>query len=172
MRATALPQGGSVVSLRQASLAQVLVRARQIPFSCTADTQAGWAPCQQDARNALRFRGRFGTLSYSTPVAKDIGGEPPFTTQRLMTISPLFYEGLFPWLATSGSQARMASKKKEGPVEPRDILQEIVSIEVPCGRCTRMMALQRLYFAVNEIISVGYKCLSCGYEETWPQSPG
>jgi hypothetical protein len=88
-----------------------------------------------------------------------------------MTLSPL-YEAPFICLATSGSQARMASKKEEGPVEPSDILQEIVSIEVPCGRCGRMMALQRLYFAVNEITSVGYKCLSCGYEETWPQSPG
>src|SRR5712664_1881112 len=37
VRATALPQGGSVGSLRQASPAQVLVRARRIPFFCTAD---------------------------------------------------------------------------------------------------------------------------------------
>ena len=65
----------------------------------------------------------------------------------------------------------MAPKKKEGRVEPSDILQEIVSVDVPCGRCARMMALQRLYFAVNEITSVGYKCLSCGYEETRPRSP-
>src|SRR4029079_18746339 len=28
----------------------------------------------------------------------------------------------------------------------------------------------RLYYAVDQICSVGYKCLSCGYEETRPQT--
>jgi hypothetical protein len=28
------------------------------------------------------------------------------------------------------------------------------------------MAIDRLYYAVDTVISVGYKCLSCGYEES------
>jgi hypothetical protein len=66
----------------------------------------------------------------------------------------------------------VASKKEELPVEPSDILQEIASVEVRCERCAKQMALQRLNFAINEVTSVGYKCLSCGYEETRPRSPG
>jgi hypothetical protein len=54
-------------------------------------------------------------------------------------------------------------------VEPNDIIREIASIEIPCMRCAKSMALERLYYAVDQICSVGYKCLSCGYEETRPQ---
>jgi hypothetical protein len=32
------------------------------------------------------------------------------------------------------------------------------------------MAVERVYFALNEVASVGYKCLSCGYEETRPRT--
>jgi DNA-directed RNA polymerase subunit RPC12/RpoP len=41
---------------------------------------------------------------------------------------------------------------------------------VHCMRCAKPMALDRLYYAVDQICSVGYKCLSCGYEETRPQT--
>jgi hypothetical protein len=40
--------------------------------------------------------------------------------------------------------------------------------DVPCPRCQKTMAFERLYYAVNEVASIGYKCLSCGYEETRP----
>jgi hypothetical protein len=51
-------------------------------------------------------------------------------------------------------------------VEPNDIIRKIVSEEKPCTRCAKSMAIDRLYYAVNEIASIGYNCLSCGYEET------
>jgi hypothetical protein len=55
-------------------------------------------------------------------------------------------------------------------MEPDNVSREIASAEVPCRRCAKSMAIDRLYYAVNEIASVGYKCLSCGYEETRPHS--
>ena len=47
-----------------------------------------------------------------------------------------------------------------------DILNRFLSADVPCQRCTKSMAVERLYYAVQEVTSIGYKCLSCGYEET------
>jgi DNA-directed RNA polymerase subunit RPC12/RpoP len=46
----------------------------------------------------------------------------------------------------------------------------MVFAEVACQRCARGIAVERLYYALNEIASVGYKCLSCGYEETQPRT--
>jgi hypothetical protein len=40
--------------------------------------------------------------------------------------------------------------------------------DVPCPRCEKTMGFERLYFAVNEVASIAYKCLPCGYEETRP----
>jgi hypothetical protein len=53
-------------------------------------------------------------------------------------------------------------------VEPKDFFQKITSVEMGCPRCSKSMAIERVYFAVNQVASVGYKCLSCGYEETRP----
>jgi Zn ribbon nucleic-acid-binding protein len=51
------------------------------------------------------------------------------------------------------------------------IPKELLFKDAPCPRCQKMMAFDRLYYAVNEVASVGYKCLSCGYEETQPRTP-
>jgi hypothetical protein len=51
-------------------------------------------------------------------------------------------------------------------MEPKDSVLNVAADEVPCVRCSKSMAIERVYFAVNEVASVGYKCLSCGYEET------
>jgi uncharacterized Zn finger protein len=42
---------------------------------------------------------------------------------------------------------------------------ELTSVEVPCERCSKEMALQRVYFADDKLSSIDYKCLSCGHEE-------
>jgi len=56
-------------------------------------------------------------------------------------------------------------------LELNDIIRKTPSVEVSCMRCAKSsMALDRLYYAVDQICSVGYKCLSCGYEETRPQT--
>jgi hypothetical protein len=49
-----------------------------------------------------------------------------------------------------------------------DILKESAFPDVPCPRCQKMMAFERLYYAMDEVASVTYKCLSCEYEETRP----
>jgi rubredoxin len=54
-------------------------------------------------------------------------------------------------------------------MEPKDKFQTMPH-EVSCPRCAKSMAIERVYFAVNEVASIGYKCLSCGYEETQPRT--
>jgi hypothetical protein len=53
---------------------------------------------------------------------------------------------------------------------PTDHFKRVASIEVPCERCSRAMAIQRLYYADPAIgfSSIDYKCLSCGHQETRP----
>jgi hypothetical protein len=54
------------------------------------------------------------------------------------------------------------------PKRTYSLSKETPFADVPCPRCQKTMAFERLYYAVTEVASVGYKCLSCGYEETHP----
>jgi len=51
-------------------------------------------------------------------------------------------------------------------VEPVDARLTHSPAELPCARCGKSMAVERLFYALDKVVSVGYKCLSCGYEET------
>jgi hypothetical protein len=51
-------------------------------------------------------------------------------------------------------------------MEPGEFIRRVAPTELACSRCTKSMAIDRLYYAVDTVISVGYKCLSCGHEES------
>jgi hypothetical protein len=51
-------------------------------------------------------------------------------------------------------------------MEPRDFIRRVAPADLACSRCTKSMAIGRLYYAVDTVTSVGYKCLYCGHEES------
>jgi DNA-directed RNA polymerase subunit M/transcription elongation factor TFIIS len=62
----------------------------------------------------------------------------------------------------------VSSSSKRHSMPQNNILKEISFPDVPCRRCEKTMAFERLYYAVADVAAVQYKCLSCGYEETRP----
>jgi hypothetical protein len=71
-------------------------------------------------------------------------------------------------LKTELNGVHPVSTPAERPSTMKCISKDIDFADVPCPRCEKTMAFERLYYALNEVGSVGYKCLSCGYEETRP----
>jgi DNA-directed RNA polymerase subunit RPC12/RpoP len=55
-------------------------------------------------------------------------------------------------------------------MEPADHFKHVASVDVPCARCSRAMAIQRVNYVdlSTEFSSIDYKCLSCGHEEARP----
>jgi hypothetical protein len=71
-------------------------------------------------------------------------------------------------LETELSGVRPVSTPSKRRSMKNSILNKIAFPDVSCARCEKTMAFERMYYALNEVASVGYKCLSCGYEETRP----
>jgi hypothetical protein len=63
---------------------------------------------------------------------------------------------------------QVSNLSERSSITQKDIRKETTFPNVPCPRCQKMMALEGLYYAMDEVASVSYKCHSCAYEETRP----
>ena len=43
--------------------------------------------------------------------------------------------------------------------------------DLACVRCGKPTAINRVFFAEDAVETVGYRCLSCGFEETRSAAP-
>jgi hypothetical protein len=63
---------------------------------------------------------------------------------------------------------QVGTLSERSSMTPNGVRKESPFPDVPCPRCQKMMTFERLYYAMDEVASVTYKCLSCEYEETRP----
>lgn len=58
-------------------------------------------------------------------------------------------------------------------MQPSDHFKRVASVDVPCARCSRTMAIQRFNYTGPSagLSSIDFKCLSCGHEQMRPYMP-